>query len=56
MTNHEVVEVGSMIADKYRVDRVLGQGGMGIVVQATHVQRHRRAARRRRPRLYQGVS
>jgi hypothetical protein len=44
MTNHEVVQVGSMIAGKYRVDRVLGQGGMGIVVLATHVQLHRPVA------------
>jgi serine/threonine protein kinase len=44
MTNHEMVQVGSMIAGKYRVDRVLGQGGMGIVVLATHVQLHRPVA------------
>ncbi|HEY1816748.1 MAG TPA: serine/threonine-protein kinase [Kofleriaceae bacterium] len=31
-------EVGSLIAGKYRIDRVLGQGGMGMVVAATHVQ------------------
>jgi len=33
-----------MIAGKYRVDRVRGQGGMGIVVLATHVQLHRPVA------------
>jgi serine/threonine protein kinase len=44
MTNHEVVQVGAMIAGKYRVERMLGQGGMGIVVQATHLQLHRLVA------------
>ena len=29
---------GTLVAGKYRVDRVLGQGGMGMVVQATHLQ------------------
>jgi len=31
------VSVGEVIAEKYRVDRVLGVGGMGMVVAATHV-------------------
>jgi serine/threonine-protein kinase len=29
---------GEIIADKYEVERVLGAGGMGVVVAARHVQ------------------
>lgn len=32
------VQVGEVLAGKYRVDRVLGVGGMGVVVAATHLQ------------------
>ena len=32
------VRVGDVIASKYRVDRVLGEGAMGVVVAATHVE------------------
>jgi serine/threonine-protein kinase len=30
-------EIGAVVADKYRVDRVIGRGGMGAVFQATHL-------------------
>lgn len=33
-----------MIADKYRVDQVLGKGGMGLVVAAQHIQLDERVA------------
>ncbi|MFZ5892720.1 MAG: serine/threonine protein kinase [Myxococcota bacterium] len=35
---------GEIIAGKYRVERVLGEGGMGIVVEALHMQLDERVA------------
>jgi serine/threonine-protein kinase len=32
------VKPGDIVAGKYRVDRVLGMGGMGVVVAATHIE------------------
>src|SRR5579863_153418 len=38
------VRPGDVVAEKYRVERVLGRGGMGFVVQATHLQLDQRVA------------
>ncbi|MFH0900404.1 MAG: serine/threonine-protein kinase [Pseudomonadota bacterium] len=32
------VEIGQILTGKYRIERVLGMGGLGIVVAATHLQ------------------
>ncbi|HMJ10470.1 MAG TPA: protein kinase [Polyangiaceae bacterium] len=39
-----MVEIGELLAGKYRVERVLGKGGMGYVVAATHTQLEQRVA------------
>lgn len=36
--------VGSLIAEKYRVERLLGTGGMGAVLEATHIALGHRVA------------
>ena len=38
------VHAGQILGGKYRVDRVLGAGGMGMVVAATHLQLDERIA------------
>lgn len=38
------VQPGNVLAGKYRVERVLGAGGMGVVVQATHLDLDERVA------------
>ncbi len=38
------VSAGDVIADKYEVERVLAEGGMGVVVAAQHKQLRRRVA------------
>jgi eukaryotic-like serine/threonine-protein kinase len=39
-----MVRPGEIFADKYRVERVLGEGGMGIVVAAHHIHLDERVA------------
>jgi len=38
------VHEGQILAGKFRIERVLGQGGMGVVVAATHLQLDQRVA------------
>jgi eukaryotic-like serine/threonine-protein kinase len=38
------VQPGDVLDGKFRVDRVLGEGGMGVVVAATHVALGQRVA------------
>jgi serine/threonine protein kinase len=38
------LSVGEIVAGKYRLDRVLGRGGMGLVMAATHLQLQQRVA------------
>jgi serine/threonine-protein kinase len=38
------IRLGDVVAGKYRVDRVLGEGGMGIVVAATHLHLEQKVA------------
>ncbi len=35
---------GTIVAEKYRIERTLGEGGMGIVVAATHIALEQRVA------------
>jgi len=42
--NQAPVKPGDILADKYEVERVLGVGGMGVVVAARHLQLRERVA------------
>jgi eukaryotic-like serine/threonine-protein kinase len=39
-----VLDVGTVIAGKLRIERILGQGGMGVVAEAMHLQLDQRVA------------
>src|SRR5262249_18331880 len=38
------VRIGDVVAEKYRIERVIGRGGMGFVVAATHLHLGERVA------------
>jgi serine/threonine-protein kinase len=38
------IEIGSIVAKKYAIERILGEGGMGVVVAAQHTQLRQRVA------------
>ncbi len=42
--NEGMVGPGDVLAGKYRIERVLGRGGMGVVVAATHLRLDERVA------------
>lgn len=44
ITSQVPVQPGELLAGKYEVERILGAGGMGIVVQAMHVDLQQRVA------------
>ena len=41
---HAEIKPGDVLGGKYRIERIIGQGGMGIVAGARHVELHQRVA------------
>src|ERR1700759_3261605 len=39
-----MLEVGSIVGDRFRIERILGKGGMGVVAVATHLQLEQQVA------------
>ena len=39
-----IPQVGEVFAEKYRIERTIGVGGMGVVLAATHIHLHQRVA------------
>src|SRR5437870_13797501 len=44
MTEYAMPTIGDVIANKYRLDKVAGEGGMGIVYAAEHLLLKQRVA------------
>jgi eukaryotic-like serine/threonine-protein kinase len=44
MQPEHIASPGDVLCDKYRIERVIGQGGMGIVMEAWHLQFDERVA------------
>ena len=44
MIRFEGMQPGTLVAGKYRAERVIGRGGMGFVVEATHIHLETRVA------------
>ena len=40
----EIPSVGDVVADKYQLVRLIGEGGMGVVFEATHLRLRQRLA------------
>src|SRR5580700_8099517 len=43
-TQSPAIVPGAILAEKYRVEKIIGQGGMGLVVQARHIALEERVA------------